>query len=153
MGRSGDIRIGSTHPESHSPSSLKSHTEVEKQLSGSLPTGRSVSFIHPEFRTLKKRHEQVKHNHYGAAANEANLKVIPMIQDTHGAWGKEAKRTLRILFHRIARRFGQPVSAVARVWKTELQSLHEQRIANILLAVQERTPTIAAELGAETVEV
>ena len=54
MGRSGDIRIGSTHPESHSPSSLKSHTEVEKQLSGSLPTGRSVSFIHPEFRTLSK---------------------------------------------------------------------------------------------------
>ena len=45
MGRSGDVRIGSTHPESHSPSSLKSHTEVEKQLSGSLPTGRSVSFI------------------------------------------------------------------------------------------------------------
>ena len=99
------------------------------------------------------QYEQVKHNHYGAAANEANLKVIPMVQDTHGAWGKEAKRTLRILFHRIARRFGQPVSAVARVWKTELQSLHEQRLANILLAVQERTPTIAAELGAETVEV
>ena len=98
-------------------------------------------------------YEQTKHRHYGAAAIEANLKVIPMIQDTHGAWGNEGKRTLRIAYRRIARRFGQSVSSVAQVWRTDMQSLHEQRMANILLAVQEHTPTIAAELGAERAEV
>jgi hypothetical protein len=98
-------------------------------------------------------YEQTKHATYGAAARASNLNVIPMIQDIHGAWGDHAKKTLRHLFRLMARRFGRPVSHVARVWKTEIQSLHEQRIANYLLSNQNQSTTPAMQVAEESGEV